>query len=139
MEGWGLTHNGDHLIMSNGSATLYFRDPQTFEIVKTVEVRERDKPLSHLNELEFIRGEIWANVYPTEDIVRIDPQSGQVKARMHFAGLVSVDERNNREIVLNGIAFNDELQRVYITGKRYSYIYGMTEKYSLWSDLTRQR
>ncbi len=137
MEGWGLTHNGDFLIMSNGSATLYFRDPQTFEIVKTVEVRERDKPLSHLNELEFIRGEIWANVYPTEDIVRIDPQSGQVKERMHFAGLVSEDERNNRENVLNGIAYNDELQRVYITGKRYSYIYGMTEKYSLLADLIK--
>ena len=135
MEGWGLTHNGDHLIMSNGSATLYFRDPQTFEIVRTIEVRERDKPLSYLNELEFIRGEIWANVYPTEDIVRIDPHSGQVKGRMHFASLVSEDERNNRENVLNGIAYNDELQRVYITGKRYSYIYEMTEKYSLLSDL----
>ena len=139
MEGWGLTHNGDHLIMSNGSATLYFRDPQTFEIVRTIEVRERDKPLSYLNELEFIRGEIWANVYPTEDIVRIDPHSGQVKGRMHFASLVSEDERNNRENVLNGIAYNDELQRVYITGKRYSYIYEMTEKYSLLSDLNKQR
>ena len=139
MEGWGLTHNGDHLIMSNGSATLYFRDPQTFEIVRTIEVRERDKPLSYLNELEFIRGEIWANVYPTEDIVRIDPQTGQVTGRMDFVNIVSDDEHNDRENVLNGIAYDADLQRVYITGKRYSYIYEMTEKYSLLSDLNKQR
>lgn len=137
MEGWGLTHYGDHLIMSDGSSTLYFRDPQTFEIVRTVEVRESDKPLSYLNELEFIRGEIWANVYPTEDIVRIDPQTGQVTGRMNFAGLVSGDERNDRENVMNGIAFNAELQRVYITGKRYAYIYGVTEKKSLLYDLKK--
>ena len=87
-----------------------------------------------MNELEFIHGEIWANVYPTEDIVRIDPQTGQVTERMHFASLVSDEERNDRENVMNGIAYNADLQLVYITGKRYSYIYGMTKKISLLSD-----
>jgi len=122
-EGWGLTHNGTYLIMSDGSPTLYFRDPNDFSIAKTLTVTRNGKPVPYLNELEYIAGEIWANIYQTDSIAIIDPATGRVKKLLNFAGLIAADERNGQEDVLNGIAYDADKKRLFITGKRYSYIY----------------
>ena len=122
-EGWGLAYDGEQLIMSDGSAQLYFRDPNTFKITKTVTVTDNNTPVTMLNELEYINDEVWANVWQTNDIVRIDPATGQVKQRLDFTGLLSDADRTGQEDVLNGIAYDAEDQRLFITGKLYSYIY----------------
>lgn len=122
-EGWGLTYDGRRLIMSNGSSRLYFRDPASFRLLRTVTVTEHGRPLSNLNELEYIDGEIWANVYPTHDIVRINPANGQVRARIELGNLPGPAERTGREDVLNGIAYDPVHHLVFVTGKFYRYIY----------------
>lgn len=122
-EGWGLTHNGRHLIMSDGSPRIYFRDPEDFSIARTLTVTHNGKPVPYLNELEYIENEIWANIYQTDYIAIIDPLTGRVKKLLNFAGLIAPHERNGREDVLNGIAYDADKKRLFITGKRYSYIY----------------
>lgn len=122
-EGWGLTHDGRELIMSDGSARLYFRDPDTFRLLRTVTVTEAGRPVARLNELEFIDGEIWANIYLTSDIVRIDPTTGTVLERLDFSDLPLPEDRHGNEDVLNGIAYDAEGDRLFITGKRYAYLY----------------
>ena len=122
-EGWGLTFDGRSLIMSDGSDRLYFRDPTSFKLEKTVSVTDGGRVVRYLNELEFIEGEIWANVYQTFDVVRIDPASGEVLSRIDFSGILSPEDRNGREDVLNGIAYDPEGKRIFVTGKRYSFIY----------------
>ena len=122
-EGWGLTHDGQSLIMSDGSHVLYFREPSTFKLLQTVSVTENGRPVRWLNELEYINGEVWANVYRSPDIVRINPADGQVIARLSFPELPRPEERNGHEDVLNGIAYDASTQRVFITGKLYSYVY----------------
>ncbi len=122
-EGWGLTHDGRELIMSDGSARLYFRDPDTFRLLRTVTVTEAGRPVARLNELEFIDGEIWANIYLTSDIVRIDPSTGAVLERLDFSDLPLPEDRHGNEDVLNGIAYDAEGDRLFITGKRYAYLY----------------
>ena len=122
-EGWGLTYDGQQLIMSDGSAKLYFRDPNTFKITNTVTVTEDGKSVDMLNELEYIDGEVWANVWQTNDIVRIDPATGKVTQRLNFTGLLSDTDRTGQEDVLNGIAYDAEGQRLFITGKLYAHIY----------------
>lgn len=122
-EGWGLTHDGKQLIMSDGSHLLYFRDPYSFALLRTLPVSENDQPVRYLNELEFIRGEVWANVYRSADIVRIDPATGTVIERLSFPELPRPHERNGHEDVLNGIAYDGAQNRLFITGKLYSYVY----------------
>lgn len=122
-EGWGLTFDGKHLIMSDGSDQLSFRDPATFRQLHTVAVRDQGGPVPRLNELEFIRGEVWANVWKTDDIVRIDPATGQVKRRLTLTGLLEPGDRTGQEDVLNGIAFDEAQNRLFVTGKRYPLIY----------------
>ena len=122
-QGWGLTFDGRSLIMSDGSARLYFRNAKTFEIENIVTVTDRGQPVKWLNELEYIDGEVWANVYRKLEIVRIDPETGHVTDRLDLSDLPRPDERNGREDVLNGIAYDPDQRQVYITGKRYSYIY----------------
>jgi glutaminyl-peptide cyclotransferase len=115
-EGWGLTYDGEELIMSDGSPNLYRRDPETFDEVGRVVVRDGNAPVNFLNELEYIEGEVWANIWQTDEIVIIDPITGQVTARVDFSGLLPPDEQAEAD-VLNGIAYDAENDRIFVTGK----------------------
>ena len=116
-EGWGLTHDGKRLIMSDGTATLRFLDPETFAETGRVEVRVNGRPLNGLNELEFVKGQVFANVWPTDHIVMIDPASGEVTGQMELVGLLTEDDRKPPVDVLNGIAYDAKGDRLFVTGK----------------------
>lgn len=120
-EGWGLTNDGKHLIMSDGSETITFRDPETFTEVRKITVRAQGKPVKNLNELEYIDGEIWANIWYSDMIARIDPQTGIVKAWVDMEGLPMPDR--GIEDVLNGIAYDRQNKRIFVTGKRWSKLF----------------
>ena len=122
-EGWGLTHDGRHLIMSNGTATLSFRDPQTFEQVRTVEVRVEDRPVRELNELEYVNGVIYANVWHSDRIARIDPKSGKVLGWIDLKGLLRPGMVTDPDAVLNGIAYDADESRLLVTGKLWPWLY----------------
>jgi glutamine cyclotransferase len=122
-EGWGLTHDGEHLIMSDGTATLYFLDPDTFSIVSTVEVMDGDKPVTKLNELEYILGEVYANIWQTDMIVRIDPETGAVNGWIGLNGLLPEEEQSPVTDVLNGIAYDPQRDRLFVTGKFWPKLY----------------
>lgn len=115
-EGWGICHDGERLIMSDGSSTLTFRDPETFEPQGTVEVELDGEPLQQINELECVDGQVWANVWQTDQIVRIDPGTGEVGAVVDVSGLLPEDEAAGAD-VLNGIAAAEDEGTFYITGK----------------------
>lgn len=116
-EGWGLATDGRHLILSDGTPRLRFLEPQGFAVVRTLDVTEGGRPVPHLNELEFIRGEIFANVWQTEEIARIDPATGEVRGRIDFAGLLAAHERGPETDVFNGIAYDAAADRLFVTGK----------------------
>ncbi|MDR1483943.1 MAG: glutaminyl-peptide cyclotransferase [Planctomycetaceae bacterium] len=135
-EGWGLTGDGKFLIISDGSDQLNFVDPANFKSVRKIFVKDIDAktkrpfPVRDLNELEYINGEIWANVWQSTQIVRINPETGEVIGRIEFAPFVPTEHRNEqnlrwgeRRCVLNGIAFDPQKKRVYITGKNWNVIY----------------
>lgn len=122
-EGWGLTWDGAHLIMSDGSATLRFIDPQGFEVVRRVTVHENGRPLTELNELEYIDGEIWANRWFSDRILRIDPDSGAVIARLDAAPLRAALGNAPSAGVLNGIAWDADARRLYLTGKYWPTLF----------------
>lgn len=122
-EGWGLAWDGEHLILSDGSASLQFVDPEGFVPVREIEVTVRGQPLSQLNELEFIDGEIWANVWQTDFIVRIDPETGVVNAIVDLTGLSARTELGSSEAVLNGIAWDSENRRLFVTGKHWANLF----------------
>ena len=116
-EGWGLTHDGDHLIMSDGTSTLRFLDAWTFEGVGQVQVHDHQGPVTGLNELEYVRGEIYANVWKTDRIARISPGTGQVTGWIDLTGLLSPEDRGRQVDVLNGIAYDSRNDRLFVTGK----------------------
>jgi glutaminyl-peptide cyclotransferase len=116
-EGWGLTHDGQRLIMSDGTAELRFWDPDTLEEIGRVTVRDHQGPVNMLNELEYVRGEVYANVWMSDRIARIDPASGRVIAWIDLAGLLSAADRQGRVDVLNGIAYDAAGDRLLVTGK----------------------
>ncbi len=120
-EGWGLTFDGKRLIMSDGSAKLYFLDPETFEVLSAVEVRDREKLIGNLNELEFVEGFIYANVWMEDRIAIIDPKNGRVVGWIELSGIYT--ERKDPEDVLNGIAYDREKKRLFVTGKRWSKLF----------------
>ena len=124
-EGWGLCHDGDRLVMSDGSNTLTFRHPETFEALRSVPVADTDgQPVNRLNELECIGDDVWANVWLTDRIVVIDPDTGTVIAEADMAGLISphpADADSND--VLNGIAYRPDTGTFLITGKRWPTIF----------------
>ncbi len=122
-EGWGITHDGQQLIISDGSATLRFVDPATFRLTKTLVVRHGWRSLSQLNELEYIEGEIFANVWYRDEIARIDPQSGAVKGWLDLSSLKPREVRFNREAVLNGIAWDSQNRRLFVTGKNWPSLF----------------
>lgn len=119
-EGWGLTHDGKRLIMSNGTSTITFRDPATFEVLDEIAVTEDGEPVPSLNELEWIDGEIFANVYPTNDVVRIDPATGEVTGHLDMTPL---EEQEQDGEVPNGIAYMEVEDRLFVTGKLWSNVY----------------
>jgi len=122
-EGWGLATDGRLLILSDGTNRIRFVDPATFAVVRTVDVAMAGKPLSQLNELEYINGEIFANVWQTDLVVRIDPANGVVRGVIDFAGLLSPLDRRRDTDVLNGIAYDASADRLFVTGKRWPSIF----------------
>ena len=127
-EGWGLTFDGKHLIKSDGSNSLQFIDPKTFRVARRVAVFDRERtravPVQNLNELEWIRGEIWANVWQTTRIVRINPRTGNVIGWIEMSPFVPKEHSDDlHDRVLNGIAFDPEANHVYITGKYWKVMY----------------
>jgi glutaminyl-peptide cyclotransferase len=121
-EGWGLTHDGRQLIMSDGSATIRFRDPATFAVTREIEVRADGVPLTRLNELEYVDGEIWANIWYDDRIVRIAPDDGAVSGFIDLAALYPKSARGS-EAVLNGIAYDAAAERLFVTGKNWPQLY----------------
>ncbi|MEU6249736.1 glutaminyl-peptide cyclotransferase [Glycomyces sp. NPDC047010] len=122
-EGWGICYDGERLVMSDGSDTLTFRDPATFEETGTVQVQDRNgAPVYSINELECSNGSVWANLWQTDQIVAIDPDSGAVQATVDAAGLLTGDESAGAD-VLNGIAAAEEEGTFYITGKLWPKLF----------------
>ena len=121
-EGWGITHNGTHLIMSDGTANLYFLDPETFERLGKISVSDGAVPVIRLNELEYINGEIYANVWLRKEIAIINPQTGNVRAWIDLTGIAS-SETTNTSNVLNGIAYDADADRLFVTGKMWAKLY----------------
>jgi len=121
-EGWALTQDGKHLIMSDGTPTIRFRDPLTFKEVRHIEVTADGRPVGNINELEWVKGEILANVWQTHLIARIDPQTGKVKAWIDLGGLPET-QSGNGDAVLNGIAYDREHDRLFVTGKYWPHLY----------------
>lgn len=122
-EGWGLTNDGTRLIMSDGTARLYFRDPTTMAEVGHVDVYDEHGPVLNLNELEYVQGEIYANVWQTDRIARINPTSGRVVGWIDLTGLAPQPERTNADAVLNGIAYMPEADRLFVTGKLWPTLF----------------
>ncbi len=121
-QGWGLTTDGKSLIASDGSSKLYFMTPE-FRVTGTVNVRLHGKPLKYLNELEWIDGKIWANVYTTNMIAIINPVNGNVEAVVDCTGLLPDDARTSDTDVLNGIAYDDMTGKIYLTGKNWPLLF----------------
>ncbi len=122
-EGWGLTQDGAHLILSDGSATLRFLDPETFRAVRRIVVKDRGSPVTQLNELEYVRGEIYANVWHTDRIARIAPATGKVLGWIDLSGLLPADQHPDPEAVLNGIAYDAAHDRLFVTGKLWPRLF----------------
>ncbi|AFL74550.1 glutamine cyclotransferase [Thiocystis violascens DSM 198] len=122
-EGWGLTQDGRHWIMSDGTAELRFLDPESRRVVRRLTVRDGARSIRFLNELEYIAGEVWANVWHQDYLVRIDPDSGAVTGYLDLSGLYPESERPSREAVLNGIAHDAATDRLYVTGKYWPRLY----------------
>jgi glutaminyl-peptide cyclotransferase len=122
-EGWGLTTDGRRLIMSDGTDQIRFLDPSTLEEQGRIGVTARGQPVNRLNELEYIKGEIFANVWGTDYVVRIDPATGRVVGVIDFAGLLPAQERDETTDVLNGIAYDAAGDRLFVTGKRWPKLF----------------
>lgn len=121
-EGWGLTHDRQHLIMSDGTPVLRFLDPATFKVVRTLAVSDGGRPVKELNELEYIHGEIYANVWQTDRIARISPATGEVIAWIDLSDLLR-DEPRVGNAVLNGIAYDQKNNRLFVTGKLWPKLF----------------
>jgi len=122
-EGWGLTYDGKELILSDGSDTLTYINPETFEPSRKLAVKWNGRPVRDINELEFIEGEIWANIWHRDQIIRIDPSNGNVTSFLDLKGILPPEERRDPEAVLNGIAYDAEGKRIFISGKLWPKIF----------------
>jgi glutamine cyclotransferase len=121
-EGWGLTHDDAALILSDGSNQLYFIDPATFAVTRTLEIYAGKEAVTNLNELELVHGEIFANIWHSTRIARIDPKSGQVKAWIELAPVTAKDPHESED-VLNGIAYDEKTDRLVVTGKDWPHLF----------------
>lgn len=122
-EGWGLTSDGSSLIVSDGTPVLRFLDSKTYEVTHEIRVMDGGFPLSQINELEYIDGELFANVYQTDWIVRIDLKTGVVMERYSLRGLLAIEDRTALTDVLNGIAYSTEERKLFVTGKNWPYLF----------------
>ena len=122
-EGWGITFDGTRLIMSDGTSTLHFLDPDTFEEIGRIDVSDHQGPVLNLNELEYVQGEIYANVWRTDLIARIAPQTGQVIGWIELEGLLSPEDHSEPIDVLNGIAYDAKNDRLFVTGKLWPLVF----------------
>lgn len=122
-EGWGLTYDGKYLLMTDGSEVIYFLDPEYFTEVKRIEVYDDKGPIKNINELEYINNEIWANVYTTETILRIEPSTGKVTGKIIMTDLIKQEDYHKNIDYLNGIAYDKENERVFVTGKNWPKLF----------------
>jgi glutaminyl-peptide cyclotransferase len=122
-EGWGLTHDSDSLVLSDGSNRIRFIDPSTYQVRRTISVTDAGKPVYELNELEYVKGEIFANVWHNNRVARIDPQTGRVNGWIDFTGLLKPGDVTDEEAVLNGIAYDETGDRLFVTGKLWPKIF----------------
>ena len=125
-EGWGLTFDGTDLIMSDGSANLYILDKEYLTEKGHLEVCDDRGPVEKLNELEYIDGEVWANVYYTDTIVRIDPKTGIILGKIDLTGLLKAEDHDAETNVLNGIAYNPQTKCIWVTGKNWPKLFQIT-------------
>ena len=121
-EGWGMTTDGKRLIMSDGTSQLRFLDPATFKEMGRLSVTDAGRPVEQLNELEWIKGEIWANIWLTQKIARINPQTGRVNSWLDMSGILSVMESAGTD-VMNGIAYDAKTDRIFVTGKWWPRVF----------------
>jgi glutamine cyclotransferase len=121
-EGWGITYDGSHLIMSDGTSTLYFLDPENFQKTGQIEVYDPAGSIDNLNELEYVKGDVYANIWMEERIAIINPQTGQIIGWINMTGLQSTQNQDMND-VLNGIAFDEKADRLFVTGKRWSQLF----------------
>jgi glutamine cyclotransferase len=126
-EGWGLTADDTRIFMSDGTSQIRIIDPATLQETSRIDVKMNGKPVDQLNELEYIKGEIWANVFQTDRIARIDPATGEVKGVIYLGGLLKPDERRNTD-VLNGIAYDKAGDRIFVTGKYWPKLFEIRVK-----------
>ena len=122
-EGWGMTRTGTQIVTSDGTSTLRFRDPDTFKEVRNIVVRDGKETVEQLNELEFIHGEIYANIWHSDRIARISSTDGHVIAWIDLTGILPEDQKINAESVLNGIAYDAQHDRLFVTGKQWPAIF----------------
>jgi glutamine cyclotransferase len=122
-EGWALTQDGKRLIMSDGTAELRFLDPETLKETGRITVTDEGRPVTMLNELEYVKGEVYANIWQTDRIVRIDPASGKVTGWIDLTGLLPAAERGRQTDVLNGIAYDAAQNRLFVTGKNWPALF----------------
>lgn len=123
-EGWGLTTDGNHLVTSDGTDRIRFLDPDTLAVMASIDVRENGKPLTNLNELEWINGSLWANVWLQDRLVQIDPQTGNVLRSLDLSALAAGEAASeDPQNTLNGIAWQASTQTLWVTGKRWEYLY----------------
>jgi glutamine cyclotransferase len=122
-EGWGLTHDADSLILSDGSDKIRFLDPTNFQVKRTITVSDRGHSLHNLNELEYVKGEIFANIWHRDRVVRIDPQTGAIKGWIDLTGLLQPGDISDPEAVLNGIAYDEATDRLFVTGKLWPKLF----------------
>lgn len=122
-EGWGLTNDGHSLILSNGTNRLRFLDPDSFKVTKTIAVADGKTPINEINELEYVRGEIYANIWHSDKIVIISPQTGRVAGWIDLTGLLPPNDVHDEEAVLNGIAYDEKTDRLFVTGKLWPKLF----------------
>ena len=123
-EGWGLTHNGKELILSDGTPVIYFLDTKTQRVTNQIFVTAPDgSPVNNINELEFVNGEIWANIWKTDLIARINPKTGKISSFVNLKGLPNGVLNRDANAVLNGIAYDAAGKRLFVTGKNWAFLF----------------
>jgi glutamine cyclotransferase len=129
-EGWGLTNDGSSLILSDGSNRIRFIDPDNFRVNKTISVLDGDTPVDRINELEYVHGEIYANIWHKDRVARIEPQTGRVVGWIDLTGLRALSDAKDNEAVLNGLAYDESKDRLYVTGKLWPKLFEIRLKRS---------
>lgn len=122
-EGWGITHDGNNLIMSDGTSVLYFLEADTFEVIDHIQVHDGERQISNLNELEFVDGQIYANIWRTDNIAIIDPHDGRVTGWIYLSGILPPQPDGKSVDVLNGIAYDAANGRLFVTGKLWPQLF----------------